>query len=172
MACYLNTIKWNDCVNGNGIVVSLWFQGCPHNPKCNACHNPESHSYDTNLGYEYTQEIENKIIEGLTSDGTIRNLSLLGGEPFSTRNLKTIDSLIQRVRRLQNYHEIIIWTGYTIEELISFHNVSIDSVLKNIDYLIDGKFKIAHRDITLKWRGSPNQRILNKKDIFDKFQNL
>ena len=163
MTSYINKIKWNDCVNGNGIVVSVWFQGCANN--CPACHNPETHSYDTSIGVPYSQELEDKIIEGLNKDGVIRNLSFLGGEPFSQRNYKDLDNLIKRVRRLQEKREIIIWTGFTLEELVSLNNVYVDSILSSIDYLVDGKFEIAERDITLKWRGSSNQRILTKEDI-------
>lgn len=163
MGAYINKIKWNDCVNGNGIVVSIWFQGCENN--CPACHNPETHSYDTSIGTPYSQELEDKIIEGLNKNGTIRNLSLLGGEPFSKRNYIDIYNLIRRVRKLQEKREIIIWTGFTLEELVSLNNVYVDYILQNIDYLVDGKFEITERDISLKWRGSPNQRILTKEDI-------
>lgn len=153
----LANIITNDVLNGEGICTSVWLQGCPHH--CPGCHNPQA--WDINGGIELKYEIAiEEILNTLEKNGIQRNLSILGGEPLWDNNADFVVALTAAVK--EKYPNIIIycWTGYTLEELNK------EYLLKNIDILIDGKFIQEQRDITLKWRGSPNQRILYKGKDF------
>ena len=152
-------INGNDVVNGEGVSVSLFLQGCHFH--CKGCHNPEA--WDPNGGDVWDwNNLINHIIELISANGIQRNLSILGGEPFDTYNKRDfIRLLIKTIKQKFPDIKICIWTGYTYNELIEI--IDIGYILQNIDYLIEGPFKIEERDITLKWRGSRNQRIINMK---------
>ena len=153
-------IKYNDIVDGEGVCVSVWFQGCPH--QCSGCHNPETWSFNGGYEIEY-EELEKQVLEAIERNGIKRNLSLLGGEPLCELNLEYAIKLAAAAK--QKYPDITIycWTGYTLEQILKKYN---NSILKNIDVLIDGLFILSQRDITLKLRGSTNQRILYKNIDF------
>lgn len=146
----------NDCVNGEGISVSLFLQGCPFH--CKGCHNPET--WNPNGGDAwYEDELIQTIINAIAANGIQRNLSILGGEPLDTDDKREfVKQLIYKVKDKYPNIKIIIWTGYTFEKLKKESNI--DYILTNIDYLIEGPFVLEERDITLKWRGSRNQRII------------
>lgn len=149
----------NDVVNGEGVSVSLFLQGCPFH--CKGCHNPETWSFDGGDAWDEDELIQ-LIIEAIGANGIVRNLSILGGEPFnSEEKIIFINKLIEKVKQQYPTIKIIAWSGYLYEELLADKNMQY--ILNNLDYLIDGPFKIEKRDITLKWRGSRNQRIIKLK---------
>lgn len=145
-------IQYNDITNGEGICVSLWMQGCPH--KCKGCHNPET--WDFQGGREIDrQELMRDILNHINANGVLRNFSILGGEPLAPQNIEDTLYIIDRVREKFPNIKIFLWTGYLLKQLPI-------NRLQNIDVIIDGQFELKNRDISLKWRGSPNQRILYK----------
>ena len=149
-------INKNDFINGEGVCVSLWVQGCPHH--CKGCHNPEQ--WDFNGGNEIDIDILiNEILIAIEANGIQRNFSMLGGEPMAQRNISNTLYILEQIKKHFPNIKTYVWTGYTIEELLSLYN---KEILQNIDILIDGRFVLAERDITLKLRGSKNQRILYK----------
>lgn len=152
-------INGNDVVNGEGVSVSLFLQGCHFH--CKGCHNPEA--WDPNGGNIWDwNDLINHIVELISANGIQRNLSILGGEPFDTYDKRDfIRLLIKVVKQKFPDIKICIWTGYTYKELIEITDIGY--ILQNINYLIEGPFKIEERDITLKWRGSRNQNIINMK---------
>lgn len=153
-------INKNDFINGEGVCVSLWMQGCPHH--CKGCHNPEQ--WDFNGGNEIDIDILiNEILIAIEANGIQRNFSVLGGEPMAQRNISNTLYILEQVKKHFPNIKTYVWTGYTIEELLSLYN---KEILQNIDILIDGRFILAERDITLKLRGSKNQRILYKGTDF------
>ena len=153
-------INKNDFINGEGVCVSLWVQGCPHH--CKGCHNPEQ--WDFNSGNEIDIDILiNEILIAIEANGIQRNFSILGGEPMAQRNISNTLYILEQVKKHFPNIKTYVWTGYTIEELLSLYN---KEILQNIDILIDGRFILAERDITLKLRGSKNQRILYKGTDF------
>lgn len=156
----------NDVVNGEGVCVSLFVQGCPH--RCKGCFNSETWDFEEGR-YTYNTDFKVKLHRLINKNGIIRNLSILGGEPLCKENRNDVYSIIRyiRTRQLINNIKIFLWTGYTIEELIKENIPSLIYILKNIDYLIDGPYIESERDITLKWRGSRNQRILTNQEICD-----
>jgi len=157
---YAGIIK-NDIAAGKKVNVSFFTQGCPHH--CPGCHNPET--WDFLGGKEFTPEVLNELVESLTANGVQRNLSIMGGEPLCQENLFLTNLIISHVKSKLPDIEIYVWTGYTYEELLRRHDKRTTDILDKIDYLIDGPFILAERDITLAMRGSRNQRILNMKEI-------
>ena len=157
-------IKFNDIVDGEGICVSFWTQGCPF--RCPGCHNPDT--WDFNGGVEIPSDIKGQIIKALSANGVQRNFSVLGGEPLCEENLDLVHSLIMAVRIAYPEIKIFVWSGFVIETLKkrAETNEKLADILKNIDVLIDGPFIQEERNITLKLRGSSNQRVLYRDQDF------
>lgn len=157
-------INGNDVVNGEGVSVSLFLQGCHFH--CKGCHNPETWSLEGGNAWN-PEELIQTILKALTANGIQRNLSILGGEPLDNMEKITFISwLIQIVKNLYPKTKICLWTGYTynyIKECTINGNTTLQYILDNLDYLIEGPFILEQRDITLKWRGSRNQNIINMK---------
>lgn len=160
MLIHINGINSNDMVNGEGVSVSLFMQGCPHH--CPGCFNPET--WDFEGGYEVEeQEVLDEIMEGMVANGIHRNLSLLGGEPMAPQNLALIWHVIRYVRDNLDYiPKIYIWSGYTLAELIERAKTEpeIKNILMYTYCLIDGRYIQEERDLTLRMRGSRNQNII------------
>lgn len=146
----------NDFTDGGGVCVSLWTQGCPH--KCPGCQNPET--WDFNGGYEVPNDIRGEIVKAISANGITRNFSILGGEPLCEQNLDFVLDIITSVRIAYPNIKIYIWSGYTFKELINKKDERINHILKQANYLIDGKYREELRDITLPLRGSSNQQII------------
>lgn len=148
----------NDFVNGEGVSVSLWVSGCPH--RCPGCFNEEA--WDFNYGEEVPEDLDIKLIEALDANGVCRNFSILGGEPLAPENIPFVESIISKIINYDPYIKIYLWTGYTIEYLQEErkNNEKLNNILNAINVLIDGRYEQDKRDITLKLRGSSNQRIL------------
>lgn len=157
-------IKFNDIVDGEGICVSFWTQGCPF--RCPGCHNPDT--WDFNGGVEIPSDIKGQIIKAISANGVQRNFSVLGGEPLCEENLDLVHSLIMAVRIAYPEIKIFVWSGFVIETLKkrAETNEKLADILKNIDILIDGPFIQEERNITLKLRGSSNQRVLYRGQDF------
>ncbi|MGL6107704.1 anaerobic ribonucleoside-triphosphate reductase activating protein [Romboutsia sp.] len=149
----ISKIKDNDIANGQGIVMSLWTQGCPHH--CKGCFNPET--WDFNSGREFKQEDLNYIIENIDKNNIKRNLSILGGEPLCSQNIDGVVDLCRRFKEIYPNKKIYVWTGYILENL----NEAQNQILKYIDVLVDGKFEEDRKDLSLVMRGSNNQKIIN-----------
>lgn len=151
----------NDFSDGCGVCVSLWTQGCPH--KCPGCHNPQTWNF--NGGHEVPDDIRGEIIKAISANGITRNFSILGGEPLCEENLDFVLSIISAVRMAYSDIKIYIWTGYTLEELINKKDSRILKILKQANYLIDGKYEESLRDTTLPLRGSSNQNIIELDEL-------
>lgn len=150
----------NDIANGDGVCVSFWVVGCPF--RCSGCHNQELWDFDG--GQEFTQETLNEIINAISANNITRNFSVLGGEPLCDNNLFLTSMVIREVRKVYPEITINVWTGYEYEDLKKSSNPHLKYILETADYLIDGPYVQELRDITLKMRGSKNQRIINLKE--------
>ena len=158
---YAGIVK-NDIAAGEGVNVSFFTQGCHFH--CMGCHNPQT--WDFSGGKEFTAETLTELLKAINANGVKRNLSIMGGEPLCSENIFLVDMIILEVKKLYPDIKIYVWTGYTYEELLErLDEPKIEKILDNIDYLIDGRFEIEKRDITLPMRGSSNQRILNMKEL-------
>lgn len=157
------TIKPHDTADGYGVRVSLFVSGCTHH--CKGCFNSEA--WDFNYGNLYTDDVEDEIINLLNRD-YIRGLSLLGGEPMEPQNQIAIAKLIKRVKKELPNKDIWCYSGYTFDHDLAkggraYTDVT-DDILNNIDVLVDGKFIEELKDLTLKFRGSSNQRLIDVKN--------
>ena len=154
------TIKTYDIANGLGVRVSLFVSGCRHH--CKGCFNPET--WDFQYGQPYTRETEEMILKAL-SPSYIQGFSLLGGEPFEPENQPELTGLLKKIREVYPEKDIWCYTGYLYDvDLIPGGKVFTDvtrEMLSYIDMLVDGEFIEAQKDITLKFRGSRNQRLLD-----------
>lgn len=160
-------LKLNDCIDGDGITVSLWTQGCPH--RCPGCHNPET--WDFKGGYE-EPEIKGKIIKGIGANGIERNFSILGGEPLCEENKENVLMILTCVKIAYPKIKIFLWTGYEYEYLISLNDDCINEILSKVDILIDGRFKQEERDLTLYLCGSKNQKVIDLQKMRKENTNI
>lgn len=153
------TIKWYDISNGPGVRVSLYVSGCRNH--CKNCFNPET--WDFNYGEPFTEDIENKIIEGLKPD-YIKGFTLLGGDPFEPENQKGLAPFLEKLRKVYPEKSFWAFTGYDYEkDLLSGRLGDGETVMRMLgclDVLVDGRFVEDLKDLNLKFRGSANQRII------------
>lgn len=158
-------VVYNDTANAPGICTSVYLTGCPLH--CKGCHNPEL--WDDSKGIYYADKLV-KIIESLDANGVNRTLCILGGEPLAPYNLEATFNLVNSARG----HKVCIWTGYETEELLERTKDSnpdiVDQhtllfILNSVDTLVVGRYVEELRDVSLKMRGSSNQKILGKEEI-------
>lgn len=154
------TIKKNDIANGEGVRVSLFVSGCTHH--CRNCFNEEA--WDFSYGNPFTPETEEEILDALSPD-YINGLTLLGGEPFEPENQRALLPFLKRVRERFPEKDIWCYTGYLMDkELLEESRARCevtDRMLGMIDVLVDGRFVEGLKDISLPFRGSSNQRIID-----------
>lgn len=148
-------IQENDFINGEGVCVSFWTQGCPH--RCPGCHNPETWSFDG--GHPLPNDYKGQIIKAISANGITRNFSVLGGEPLCPENIALTYEVVNVVRTAYPNIKIFLWTGYYLKDL---DNPILNDLLTKVDKIIEGPFILEERDTTLKLRGSRNQNILEK----------
>lgn len=164
-------IRSMDISNGEGVGVSLFVQGCPF--QCKNCFN--SDTWDFNGGKEWTEEIKDKFMK-LIDRPYIKRVSFLGGECLAEQNLDEVLKLIQEIRISFPEKTIWLYTGYTWEQLVysrmpsgvgkekEFLNWNRrNEIISNIDICIDGEYVDNLKDLTLKWMGSKNQRVIDVK---------
>ena len=156
-------IKLCDIANGEGVRVSLFVSGCTHH--CKECFNPET--WDFSYGKPFDEEVQERILSELAPD-YIDGLSLLGGEPFEPANQRALLPFLLRVRERFPQKTVWCYTGYTQDvDLVpggKVYTEATEEMLSYIDRLVDGEFMEEKKDVTLKFRGSQNQRILRKKE--------
>lgn len=149
-------IRKMDISNGEGVRVSLFVQGCSFH--CKNCFNQET--WDFNGGKEFTTAEIQKIIE-LANKDYIAGLSVLGGEPLHNNNVDEVFHIVATFKEKFPNKDIWLWTGFKFEDAIKDSKRKF--ILRNIDVLIDGQFEEDKKDLTLKWRGSSNQRVIDCK---------
>jgi len=146
-----------DVANGPGIRVSLFVSGCTHH--CRECFNPETWDFD--YGTPFTEAEVQAVLKHL-APAHIRGLSLLGGEPFEPRNQQTVLALVKRVREKYPRKDVWCYSGYLFEALrdgkVGTHS---RELLEQLDVLVDGPFVIEKKDLSLRFRGSSNQRLVD-----------
>lgn len=154
------TIKNCDIANGVGVRVSLFVSGCTHH--CKECFQPET--WDFAYGEPYTRETEDELLR-LLAPSYIDGLSLLGGEPMEPQNQRELVKLLRRVKAELPDKNVWCYSGYTLEtDLLSPSRARCevtDELLSMIDILVDGEFMLEKKNISLSFRGSENQRIID-----------
>ena len=153
-------IKENDtikCMEGN--TVSLFMSGCRHH--CKNCFNQET--WNPNYGTEINiDKLCDKLNNLINAYCVYRDFSILGGEPLAEYNRKNTEYIIKEIKDKNPNILIYVWSGYTLEELKSMNDSSIDYILSAIDFLIDGRYEDDKKDLKLKMRGSSNQNVYQR----------
>ncbi|MBP3388880.1 MAG: anaerobic ribonucleoside-triphosphate reductase activating protein [Clostridia bacterium] len=153
-------IKDCDIANGIGVRVTLFVSGCTN--RCEGCFQPQT--WDFGYGQPFTAETEERLLSML-APAYIHGLTLLGGEPFEPDNQRALLPFVRRVKAQYPRKTVWAFSGFTFEELTtpgSHPRCEVtDELLSLLDVLVDGRFVLAEKDITLRFRGSRNQRILD-----------
>lgn len=155
-------IKFIDIANGDGVRTSLYVSGCTN--ACKGCFNPQT--WDFKYGEPFTDSVIDCIISSIRPL-YVKGLSILGGDPMHPLNQKDVLRLIMRFREeFGDSKDIWMWTGYTYDRFIGegdMRNDVTDSILSNIDVIVDGEFVEELKNVGLEYRGSENQRIIHLK---------
>ncbi len=154
-------IKFFDIANGEGIRTSVFVSGCTH--RCKHCFQRETWSFD--YGDRFDEKVMERVVESL-GPSYVEGLTVLGGEPMEPRNQQDVLELVEAVRsRYGSTKTIWIYTGDLYEDLTNpeseRHTPFTDRILERIDVLVDGPFIEESKNITLRFRGSENQRIID-----------
>lgn len=157
---YYGNILDCDIANGEGVRVTLFVSGCTN--RCEGCFQPET--WDFTYGKQFTKEVEDEILAMLSRD-YIDGLTVLGGEPFEPQNQAVLLPFLKRVRKEYPGKNIWMFTGFTYELLKTDGShprcECTDEILSLIDILVDGRFVLAKKNISLQFRGSENQRVID-----------
>lgn len=163
-------IEHEDVCNGTGLRVVLWLSGCSHH--CYNCQNPQTWNPDS--GIPFDESAKQEIFNELSKD-YISGITFSGGDPLHENNLSEVLSLVKEIREKFPDKTIWLYTGYSIEDIVNFNTkpypvvqqyFDIDNfvrkiILSYIDVLVDGEYIDEQKDLTLKWRGSKNQRVID-----------
>lgn len=162
MSNYFKINKY-DTANGEGLRTTIFFTFCEF--YCESCFNKDI--WDFNVGKTFTREVYENKIKPTISDYTA-GISVIGGEPLHPRNIEAVSDLIDWFKQDFPNKNIWVWTGYTWEELVERckkgNEDDLNWLLCSIDVLVDGRFEIDKKDLTLKWRGSSNQRVIDVQE--------
>lgn len=160
-----HNITHDDMNNGDGLRVVLWLSGCSHH--CYQCQN--SQTWNPNSGILFDNEAKQEMFNELSKD-YISGITLSGGDPLHENNLSEVLSLIEKTRNSFPNKTIWLYTGYTLEQILQpllINTIPTEEeekridIVKMVDVLVDGPYVDAQRDVTAKWRGSTNQRVIN-----------
>ena len=154
------TIKPRDIANGPGVRVSLFVSGCTH--RCPGCFNEEAWDFD--YGQPFDQSTIDEILELLQPD-YVQGLTLLGGEPFDPRNQPAIVELLRQIKAKYPNKSIWAFTGYLFDRDILPGRLGESAItreyLSHLDVLVDGPFIQSRKNLTLRFRGCDNQRLID-----------
>ncbi len=174
-------IDTEDVCNGDGLRVVLWLSGCNHH--CYNCQNPQT--WDVNSGIPFDESAKEELFRELDKD-YISGLTLTGGDPLHEANLDGVLNLVNEIRlSFGDTKTIWIYSGYTWNDIWDYGFITTDiynreyggwtteqikrqSILKQIDIFVDGQYIDSQRNVTLKWCGSSNQRVVNVQQSLQK----
>ena len=169
-----HNLTYPDINNGSGLRVVLWLSGCSH--KCNGCQNPQT--WDANSGIPFDESAKEELFRELDKD-YISGLTLTGGDPLFESNLDSVLKLVTEVNKKYNMtHDKIrlsspqksiwIYSGYTWEDILDedynfleMHDALRQAIIAQCNVFVDGQYKESQRDITIPYRGSKNQRVID-----------
>lgn len=139
-------------VDGRGIRMTVFVQGCPHH--CPGCHNPQTHDFAGG-----TLDDTDRIFEEFRENPILKGITFSGGEPFcQPRPLKVLADRVHSVKK-----DVTVYSGWTYEQLRAKGDPDVDALLDACDVLIDGPFVEAQKNLELSFRGSENQRLIDLK---------
>ena len=161
-----HNITYPDQNNGDGLRVVLWLSGCSHH--CKGCQNPQT--WNSNSGISFDENAKKELFEELEKD-YISGITFTGGDPLHENNLNEVYKLISEIKLLYPNKTIWLYSGYTWEEICNEDYIVLEeyftlrqAIVSQCDVLVEGEYKEELRDITLKWRGSSNQKVLDVQE--------
>ncbi len=156
-------IKYTDIANGLGCRTVLFVSGCRNH--CKDCFQP--HTWDFNYGEVFDEKVQQEILDSL-KPAYVQGLTLLGGEPFEPENQVELVKFVRKVKELYPKKDIWAFTGYVYDQDLveggRKYCEATDELLSMLDVLVDGPFIAEQKDLTLKFRGSRNQRVMDMKE--------
>lgn len=177
-------IDYESVNDGEGVRTVIYVSGCSHN--CYNCHNPETHNI--NYGVPFTEELQNEIIENIKKRPFVSGITWSGGDPLHENNLDDVLKFTNKIRLLCPDKTIWLYSGYKVKEIInetfilnpsasditrtepdyivveeSLKDKKRNDIIRLCDVLVDGQYIDLQKDITLKFRGSGNQRVIDIK---------
>ena len=157
-----SAIKYHDIANGTGVRTSLFVSGCRNH--CKDCFQPET--WDFGYGEPFDEKTRTAILKSLEPE-YISGLTLLGGDPFEPENQRELLPFLKDVRERFPKKNIWAYTGYVLDTDLTEGGrrfcEATKEMLSCIDVLVDGPFVTEQKDITLKFKGSANQRVIDVK---------
>ena len=157
---YISGVNYESIADGEGVRAAIFFSGCPH--RCKGCQNPKTWRTDNGVpAKDMIQTIADNINK---RSGFLTGITLTGGDPvFSAPGVSDfLDQLFALLRRKD--YTVWCYTGYRWEQLAAYFKAPPCSMFSYIDVLVDGKFEFEHRDVSLLYRGSSNQRLIDVRD--------
>lgn len=149
----LSGIAMDSIVDGLGVRMTIFFQGCPHH--CEGCHNPETWNYE-----DYPLEMSvSEVLELFDEDSILAGVTLSGGEPLSPRNFSEMFELVKEIKKRNK--NVWVFTGYRIEDAIEKYPILKTEFFPYVDVLVDGPFILSQRNLLLTFKGSENQRLVD-----------
>ena len=149
----LCAIEMDSVVDGPGIRMTVFFQGCPHH--CEGCHNPETWDYNA----ECMELSVKDVLKLFDEDIILSGVTLSGGEPLSPCNFDEVIELVKEIKKRNK--NVWIYTGYVIDKLLMLYPNLKNDLLPYVDVIVDGPFILAERDLLLDFKGSRNQRLID-----------
>lgn len=161
----ISGVDYESVNDGEGVRAVLYVSGCSHN--CTGCHNPETHN--ANYGVEFTDGLKKEIINNIKIRPFLSGLTLSGGDPLHSNNVQSMYDFVKEFKILFPNKSVWVYTGYTLEEVINKAEcIDEDIYRRNLlflaDVVVDGRFEKDKKDLTLAFRGSSNQRIINVQE--------
>ena len=153
-------IRKFDVTNGPGVRTTLFVSGCTNN--CEGCFNEELQSFA--YGEKWSEDICEEFLE-YVKNPNVKGVNILGGEPMEQTMDKDLVNLLSRIKQ-ETQKSIWLWSGFLYENIIK--DPLKKEILSFVDVLVDGKFELANRNISLKYRGSSNQRVIDVKETIEK----
>lgn len=162
-------INYESINDGEGVRTVIYVSGCSH--KCPNCHNPQTHN--VNYGIKFTNELQDEIINNIRKRPFISGITLSGGDPLHYNNVSDVLNLIIRLKDEFPNKSIWLYTGYRLEDIIEPKNCKLNeihllraTIVKMCDVLVDGRYIDKLKDLTLKFKGSSNQRVIDIQKTF------
>ena len=149
----ISGINFESVVDGEGVRIVVFVSGCLHN--CKGCHNPTSHSFEA--GRPFTEELQDEIIDYINKTPFISGATISGGDPMYSA--KAVAAFVRRLKTEVKDISLWIYSGFRYENILQ--NSEMLDLLKLCDVLVDGEFILEQRDMTLSYKGSRNQRIID-----------
>ena len=151
-------INYESINDGEGVRTTIFVSGCSH--KCPNCQNPQTH--DINYGVKFTDELQNEIISNIEKRPFISGITLSGGDPLHDNNVIDVHNLIIKFRNKFPNKNIWLYTVYKFESLLN--DTSRRKIVEMCDVLVDGRYIDELKDLTLRFKGSSNQRLIDVKE--------